>query len=72
MRQTSPKATIVGIGTLPFTHLVIYVSLVMINFTSCFMIGKDHGWETFPKFGPGLDDYHLVLYLTLGLYPTYK
>ncbi len=71
MPPTSPKPTIVGIGTLPFTHLVIYVSLVMINFTSCFMIGKDHGWETFPKFGPRLD-YHLVLRLTLGLYLTYK
>jgi hypothetical protein len=32
----------------------------MINFASCFMLGKAHGWGTFPKCEVGLA-YHLVL-----------
>jgi hypothetical protein len=32
----------------------------MINFGSCFMVGKAHGWGTFPKWGPRLC-YHLIL-----------
>jgi hypothetical protein len=32
----------------------------MINFASCFTIGKAHGWGTFPKCRSGLG-YHLIL-----------
>ncbi len=32
----------------------------MINFASCFMVGKAHGWVTFPKWGAKLG-YCLIL-----------
>ncbi len=44
----------------PIIHLVINIGLVHDKFCLVFMIGKAHGWGTFPKGGAGLG-YRLIL-----------
>jgi hypothetical protein len=43
-----------GIISLSLLCLMIYIIWFMIKFASCFMVGKAHGWGTFPKWEDGL------------------
>ncbi len=44
-----PLSRGVSTTTLPFIHLVIFISLVHLKLVLCFTIGKAHGWGTFLK-----------------------